>query len=179
LSVSTSVSGVWESDPVHSSFGFAVRHMSVSWYRGVFEDVHVTLDADASPPTLSGTAQVQSISIRGPEALRNHVLSDEFFDAENHPELSFTSSNVSLNDDGTAAVEGELTLRGTAKPVSATGSWEGPVETFGGPRISLELTATLDRGDWGLDWNAPLSGGGEALGREVALTLSLEMGPKE
>jgi polyisoprenoid-binding protein YceI len=174
-----SLSGVWESDPVHSSFGFAVRHMSVSWYRGVFEDVHVDLDADASPVTLAGTAQVESISIRGPEALRGHVLSGEFFDAEHHPELSFSSSDVTLADDGTATVAGELTLRGTAKPVSATGTWEGPVETFGGPRISLELSATLDRSDWGLDWNAPLAGGGEALGREVALTLSLEMAPKE
>jgi polyisoprenoid-binding protein YceI len=174
-----SLSGVWESDPVHSSFGFAVRHMSVSWYRGVFEDVHVLLDADASPVTLAGTAQVESISIRGPEALRGHVLSGEFFDADHHPELAFSSSDVTLADDGTATVTGELTLRGTAKPVSATGTWEGPVETFGGPRISLELSATLDRGDWGLDWNAPLAGGGEALGREVALTLSLEMAPKE
>jgi polyisoprenoid-binding protein YceI len=153
--------------------------MNVSWYRGVFEDVHVTLDASTAEPTLAGTAQVQSISIRGPEALRGHVLSGEFFDADNHPELAFSSTTVSLADDGTAAVEGELTLRGTAKPVSATGGWEGPVETLGGPRVSLELSATLNREDWGLVWNAPLSGGGDALGREVALTLSLEMAPKE
>src|SRR3712207_8474925 len=104
----TPFAGTYTADPVHSSFGFAVRYQGVSLFRGTLTDVAATL-ADGR---LEGTAKVESISIRTPEQFRAHVLSPEFFDAEGHPEVRFASSDVELREDGTARVSGELTIKG-------------------------------------------------------------------
>src|SRR3954465_11218477 len=89
--------GTFKADPVHSSFGFAVKHMGVQTFRGTLDDVQATL----TDGVLEGRAKVESISIRQPEDFRNHVLSAEFFAADKHPEVTFRSSDVQLNDDGT------------------------------------------------------------------------------
>src|SRR4051794_23395612 len=114
----TPLSGSYIADPVHSSFGFAVRYQGVSLFRGTLDDVTAKLDDGR----LEGSAKVESISIRTPEQFRAHVLSPEFFDAEQHPEVSFTSSDLDLADDGTATVSGELTIKGIARPVEAKGT---------------------------------------------------------
>src|SRR6476646_10283132 len=93
---STPLAGAYTADPIHSSFGFAVRYQGVSIFRGSLEGVQATLEGGR----LEGTAQVESISIRTPEQFRAHVLSAEFFDAANHPAVTFTSSNVDLREDG-------------------------------------------------------------------------------
>ena len=110
--------GTYAADPIHSSFGFAVRYQGVSIFRGTLDDVTATL-ADGR---LDGVAQVESISIRTPEQFRAHVLSAEFFDAENHPEVTYASTALDLREDGTAVVDGELTIKGITRPVSATGT---------------------------------------------------------
>src|SRR5919199_4408434 len=115
----TPLSGTYTADPVHSSFGFAVRYQGVSVYRGTLSDVTASL----SGGRLEGAAKVESISIRTPEQFRAHVLSAEFFDAANHPEVTFTSSSLALHEDGTAEVDGELTIKGITRPVHATGTW--------------------------------------------------------
>src|SRR4051794_4443621 len=117
--ITTPLSGTYTADPVHSSFGFSVRYQGVSLFRGTLGDVSATL-ADGR---LEGTAQVESISIRTPEQFRAHVLSGEFFDADNHPTVTFTSTDVDLAEDGTAKVAGELTIKGITRPVEATGTW--------------------------------------------------------
>ena len=88
----TALSGTYVADPVHSSFGFAVRYQGVSLFRGTLDDVTASL----TDGRLEGAAKVESISIRTPEQFRAHVLSAEFFDAENHPEVTFTSDDVEL-----------------------------------------------------------------------------------
>ena len=85
-------SGTYTADPVHSSFGFAVSYQGVSVFRGTLGDVEATL----TDGRLEGRAKVESISIRTPEQFRAHVLSEEFFDAANHPEVSFVSDDVDL-----------------------------------------------------------------------------------
>src|SRR3954449_57177 len=122
MTTATKLSGTYTADPVHSSFGFAVRYQGVSLFRGTLDQVTATL-ADGR---LEGTAKVESISIRTPEQFRAHVLSPEFFDAANHPEVTFTSSDVDLAEDGTAKVEGELIIKGITHPVTATGTWTAP-----------------------------------------------------
>src|ERR1700712_3007826 len=82
-------------DPVHSSFGFAVRYQGVSLFRGTLSDVNASL----TDGRLVGTAQAESISIRTPEQFRAHVLGADFFDAANHPEVTFTSSDLDVTDD--------------------------------------------------------------------------------
>src|SRR5690349_24725700 len=102
------LAGTFNADPVHSSFAFAVRYQGVSIFKGTLDEVQATL-ADGR---LEGVAKVESISIRSPEQFRAHVLGEEFFDAANHPEVTFTSSSLELNDDGTARAEGDLEIKG-------------------------------------------------------------------
>jgi polyisoprenoid-binding protein YceI len=168
----TALAGTYAADPVHSSFGFAVRYQGVSLFRGTLDDVTASL-ADGR---LEGSAKVESISIRTPEQFRAHVLSAEFFDAEQHPEVTFTSSELDLADDGTARVAGELTIKGITRPVEATGTWIAPAaDAFGSTRGHLQLEAVIDRTAYDMNWNAPLPSGGKALADEVTLTVDVSL----
>jgi polyisoprenoid-binding protein YceI len=168
----TALAGTYAADPVHSSFGFAVRYQGVSLFRGTLDDITASL----TDGRLEGSAKVESISIRTPEQFRAHVLSAEFFDAEQHPEVTFTSSELDLADDGTARVAGELTIKGITRPVEATGTWISPAaDAFGSTRGHLQLEAVIDRTAYDMNWNAPLPSGGKALADEVALTVDISL----
>jgi polyisoprenoid-binding protein YceI len=168
----TPLSGTYTADPVHSSFGFAVRYQGVSVYKGSLSDVAASL----SGGRLEGTAKVDSISIRQPEQFRAHVLSPEFFDAENHPEITFASTELDLREDGTALVRGDLTIKGITKPVEATGTWTAPAaDAFGNARGHLNLEAVIDRTQWDMNWNMPLPSGGDVLANDVTLTVELSL----
>lgn len=172
------LTGTYTVDPVHSSFGFAVRHMGVSTFRGTFTDVAATVTAlpDGGGLALTGEARADSISIVAPPEMRAHLLSEDFFDAERHPALTYASERVELRDDGTLTVDGTLTIRNVSRRVVATGTWQPPVDDpFGATRAGIELTARIDRRDFGMAWNAPLPRGGDALGTAVDLTIHLEL----
>lgn len=166
------LSGTYNADPVHSSFGFAVRYQGVSLFRGTLTDV----TAELADGRLTGSATVESISIRSPEPFRAHVLGPEFFDAESHPEVQFESTQVDLRSDGSAVVAGDLTIKGITRPVEATGTWTAPAaDAFGGTRAHLHLEALVDRSAYEMHWNAPLPSGGQALANEVTLTVDLAL----
>jgi polyisoprenoid-binding protein YceI len=172
MSTTTALAGTFNADPVHSSFGFAVKYQNVSNFRGTLGEVNATL-VDGK---LEGTAQVESISIVTPEQFRAHVLSADFFDVENHPTVTFSSSDVTLNDDATATVNGELTIRGVTKPITATGTWQAPSQdAFGNTRAHLQLETTIDRTEFGLNWNMPLPAGGNALADDVTLAVDIAL----
>ena len=172
MSTTTALAGTFNSDPVHSSFAFAVKYQNVSMFRGTLGEVNATL-ADGK---LEGTAQVESISIRTPEQFRTHVMSADFFDVENYPTVTFTSSDLDLADDGTAKVTGDLTIRGVTQPVTATGTWVAPaVDAFGSTRGHLNLEAAIDRSAFGMNWNMPLPSGGNALANTVVLTVDVSL----
>ena len=165
MTTATQLPGTYAADPIHSSFGFSVRYQGVSIFRGTLADGR-----------LEGAAQVESISIRTPEQFRAHVLSGEFFDASNHPEVTFTSSDLQLDDDGTAKVEGELTIKGITRPVTGTGTWTAPQpDAFGNTRGHLSLEAVVDRTEFDMNWNVPLPSGGKALANDVTLTVELSL----
>ena len=165
-------SSTYVADPVHSSFGFAVRYQGVSLFRGTLDEVAATL----TDGRLEGTAKVESISIRTPEQFRAHVLSGEFFDAANHPEVKFTSSDLDVSDDGTAKVRGELTIKGITKPVEAQGTWIAPApDAFGNTRGHLQLEAIIDRTEWDMNWNMDLPTGGKVLSNDVTLTVDVSL----
>ena len=169
---STPLAGTYNADPIHSSFGFAVRYQGVSLFRGSLSEVTATL-ADGR---LEGAAKVESISIRTPEQFRAHLLSAEFFDAANHPTVDFRSNDVEISDDGTAKVEGELTIKGITRPITAAGTWIAPAaDAFGNTRGHLNLEAVIDRTEFDMNWNAPLPSGGKALANEVTLTVELSL----
>src|SRR3954454_7758484 len=169
---STPLAGAYTADPIHSSFGFAVKYQGVSVFRGTLSEV----DAKLAGGRLEGTAKVDSISIRTPEQFRAHVLSAEFFDAANHPTVDFRSNDVEISDDGTAKVEGELTIKGITRPITAAGTWIAPAaDAFGNTRGHLNLEAVVDRTEFEMNWNAPLPSGGKALANEVTLTVELSL----
>ncbi len=172
----TPLAGSYTADPVHSSFGFSVRYQGVSIFRGTLDEVAATYEDGK----LHGAAKAESISIRTPDAFRQHVLGAEFFDAANHPDVVFTSTSADLREDGTAVVEGELTIKGITKPVTATGTYQAPVQDpYGGVRSALELTATLDRREWEMNWQAPLPSGEDVLAWDVTLSVNLELVQQE
>lgn len=165
----------WTADPVHSSAGFAVRHMVVSTFRGRFEDFDATLTAAADGTLrLEGRVRAGSIVVKD-ENLAAHLRAADFFDTDRHPEITFASTLVQESDGG-LVVEGELTIKGQTRPLRARGTLTEPLETLRGyVEVGLELEATVDRRDYGLDWNAPLPKGGFALDNEVKLQVSLEL----
>jgi polyisoprenoid-binding protein YceI len=168
----TPLRGTFVADPVHSSFGFAVRYQGVSIYKGTFEEVAATL----TDGRLEGSAKVESVSIRTPEQFRAHVLSPEFFDAASHPEITFTSSAVEVADDNSARVAGELTIKGITQPVEAKGTFTPPIgDAFGNTRAHLELEAVVDRTAYEMHWNVALPSGGQALANDVTITVELSL----
>lgn len=162
----------YNADPVHSSFGFAVRYQGVSLFKGTLNEVAATL----TDGRLEGAAKVESISIRTPDQFRQHVLGAEFFDAGNHPEVTFTSSDLDLREDGTATVNGELTIKGITRPVAASGTWIAPAaDAFGNARGHLNLEAVINRTEYDMNWNMALPSGGNVLANEVTLTVELSL----
>jgi polyisoprenoid-binding protein YceI len=123
--------GTYNADPVHSSLGFSIPYQGVSVFRGTLTEV----DAKLVDGRLEGTAPVESISITTPETFRAHVLSAEFFDVKAHPEVTFVSTALDVQEDGRARVSGDLTIKGVTKPVHATGTWTAPAtDAFGNTR---------------------------------------------
>ena len=171
MSVATAVpTGTWTADKVHSSIGFQVEHM-VSTFRGHFEDYDATL-ADGR---LEGTVRVPSVKVYD-ENLEAHLQSPDFFDAQLHPELRFESRDLVIDDEGSVTLEGDLTIKGRTRPVTATGRYVYvEADMGGGERIGLRLEAAVDRREFGLEWNAPLPKGGFVLGNDVTLVVALEL----
>ena len=162
--------GTWTSDPVHSSVGFAVRHMGVTPFRGTFTQFEASLVAGK----LAGSAPVETIQTDD-ENLTAHLLSPEFFDADRHPVLRFESTEIRREGDD-VAIAGSLTLKGQSRPVELRGTFAGPLaDPYGGSRLGLELETTIDRTEFGIDWNADLPSGGKVLENEVKLTAQLEL----
>jgi polyisoprenoid-binding protein YceI len=166
-------SGTYRAQPVPSSFAFAVRHSGVFWYRGSLSAVAATLRGDGDALALEGSARVDSISVVEPPAMRASVLGPDFFDAERHPEITFRSTAVRLADDGRAEVDGELTIRGVTRPVSAGGHYAAPRLASFGEVAGLQLQTSFDRREFGFEWQMELPGGGDAVGWDVQLDIDL------
>jgi polyisoprenoid-binding protein YceI len=170
--------GIWQSDPVHSNVGFSVKHMVVATFRGSFTDFDVSLDNSGGEPVLYGAVRVDSVDVRD-EKLNGHLLSPDFFDLEKAPEIRFTSTDIRTEGDE-LVVDGELEIKGTNRPVEARGTIVGPVENIAGKEgLGIDLSTTVDRREFGLNWNAPLPKGGFAVENEVTLHVHLELAKEE
>ena len=162
--------GAYTLDPVHSTFGFAVKHNGVSMFRAQFEQVDATLEDG----TLTGTARVDSVKTALPQ-LKEHLLSPDFFNAADNPDITFRSTDIRLGQDGRAEVTGDLTIRGVTRPVTADGTYGAAISPLGSEVVGFDLEATVDRRDYGLNWQAPLPSGGNAVAWEVRLEAQLEL----
>ena len=161
--------GTWTLDTVHSSAGYAVRHSGVSLFKGEVKD----FDASIEDGTLRGSADVSSITVDD-ESLQAHLLSPDFFDVQRTPRVSFESTSIRRDGDE-LTVEGELEIRGVARPVTLTGTIAGPVEGPAGEKLGITLETVIDRTTFGITWNMELPGGGFILDNEVTLTANLEL----
>jgi polyisoprenoid-binding protein YceI len=166
--------GTYTADPIHSTFGFQVRHNGIQLFRGSFDDVAVTATSDGETVAIEGSAQVESLQVRLAD-LKGHLLADDFFAADKHPEIAFRSTAVRQSGED-VEVEGELTIKGITRPITATGRWIEPTaDAFGNTRGHLNLEAVIDRTEFDMNWNAPLPSGGKALANEVTLTVELSL----
>ena len=166
--------GNYVADPVHSSIGFAVTHAGVSTFRGSFAEYEVRL-AGGESPKLEGSVDVNGISIAD-EQLKGHLLAPDFFDAGQYSRLSFESSELNVEEDGTATVRGTLEIGGQNREVEASGRYAQHVNYLdGSARVGLSLATTIDRRDFGLDWQAELPSGGDALDWQVEIAVELEL----
>lgn len=162
--------GAYALDPVHSTFGFAIGHNGVSRFRGQFERVQAGLEDGV----LTGTADVDSVKTPIPQ-LKDHLLSGEFFDAANAPSIEFRSTDIRVAEDGDAEIDGELTIRGVTRPVLARGNLATGENMSGAEVVGIDLQASIDRRDYGLDWQAQLPRGGDVLAWDVTLEAHLEL----
>jgi polyisoprenoid-binding protein YceI len=170
---STIPTGTWQSDPVHSHVGFAVKHV-VGTFRGSFGRFEATLSDASGQTQLSGRVPAESVEVKD-DNLQGHLLSPEFFDVEQTPEISFHSTGIE-SEDGQVVIDGELTVKGITKQVVARGEISGSAPgPDGKERIGLDLETKVDRRDYGLNWQMELPNGGETLGYEVTLSVHLEL----
>ena len=159
--------GTWSLDPVHSTIGFELPYLAGT-FRGHFTDV----EAKLTDESLTGSARVASVDVKD-ENLSAHLQSPDFFDAERHPELTFESRDVAGSGEA-VTVRGDITIRGVTKPVELTGTVSEPLTDYAGrERLGLKLETTVDRTEFGVNWNAPLPSGEPALANEVKLTTEL------
>ena len=166
--------GTWSLDPVHSSISFTVTHNGVSAFRSGFDGYEARLSGGEAP-SLVGSVDVASIDV--PEQqLKGHLLSPDFFDAERYPKLRFNSSELEVAEDGSLRLRGELEIKGQKHELEAGGRFAAlGADLGGGARVGLSLKASVDRRDFGLDWNAELPSGGEVLAYEVSIAVELEL----
>lgn len=166
--------GSWKADGLHSSVRFEVERMGVSIFSAGFTDLDASLVSGPGRVELRGTVRTESFGVRD-DGLRPIVLGPEFLDVERHPELSFRSTAFRPNG-SELRVAGELTIKGTTRPVEARGRGGGPVvDPYGNERLAVALETVIDRTDFGLGWQMPLPSGGVALANDVKLLVSLEL----
>ncbi|HKI57185.1 MAG TPA: YceI family protein [Trueperaceae bacterium] len=165
----------WNLDPAHSSVEFSVRHMGFATVRGRFKEFSVDVESDDNRLSRL-SARIEAASIDTGEPQRDqHLRSDDFLAAERFPELRFEGSRIEVTGEDRYRVSGDLTIRGTAKPVSFDVEVQKPInDPFGNVRVAAEATGRLNRKDWGLNWNQVLEAGALLVGEEVRFTIDLQ-----
>lgn len=162
--------GTWKIDPVWSSLEFEVKKLGLLTIKGRVPGFEGTI-VGGEHPSIAGSVDVTSITTYD-DTRDGHLQSPDFFDAARYPTLQFRSTSVELIGDE-LLVEGELTIKGVTKHVDLRGAYVGTVlDMTGSDRIGIELETTVDRTEFGVDWNAPLPTGGFLLPNEVVLRAS-------
>jgi polyisoprenoid-binding protein YceI len=172
ITVPTTLTGTYTLDPTHSRIGFVARHAMVTKVRGSFNEFSGAGSFDAENPVnsnLSLTVQAASIDTRNADR-DAHLRSNDFFDMDQYPEITFQSTSVEQVGEQDYRVTGDLTIKGITRPVTVDFEFEGSaVDPYGNLRIGLEGTTTINRKDFGVSWNAALETGGVLVGEKVVL----------
>jgi len=176
----------WIFEPGHSAAEFAVRHMMVSTMRGLFKNVHGSIDFDPDNPAGAAVveATIDAAAIwTGDDERDAHLRGPDFLNAETYPDITFRSTESRCVGGADFKVTGDLVLRGVTRPVVLATRylgrwlcpyWEGDRDLGPTMRIGFVATTAINRHDFGVSWNAPLDRGGRVVGDEVAITLDAE-----
>ncbi|WP_109696459.1 YceI family protein [Chitinophaga deserti] len=168
----------WKIDPAHSEIEFKVKHLMITNVTGHFAQFDATVTAgkdDFSDATISFDADVNSISTKNAQR-DEHLKSPDFFDAPNHPKLTFTSTGVEKKDADTFVLKGDLTIRGVTKPVALNVEYSGvTIDPYGQTKAGFELTGKINRKDFGLSWSATTEAGGLVVSDEVRLIAAVQI----
>jgi polyisoprenoid-binding protein YceI len=169
------LAGTWDIDTSHSDVSFTIRHMMVSKVRGRFGVFSGEIVTGENLTDSSVTATIDATSIDTNNEQRDgHIRSADFFDVENHPQWTFRSTGVRV-DDGDLALDGELTIKGVTRPVTLALEVNGfGPDAWGGTRAGFSASTTIDRNDFGVDIKMPLDGGGVVVGDKVQINLEIE-----
>jgi len=170
------VAGAYGLDASHSHVGFSVRHAMVSRTKGQFAEVTGTVHIAENPVESWVEVDIPVASLDSRDEKRDgHLLSADFFDAENHPSLHYRSTKVTPADDSRWVVEGELTIKGVTRPVGLEVTFEGGAkDPWGNSRIGFTAHAEVNREDFGLTWNQALETGGVLVGKQVKIDIEAE-----
>lgn len=162
-------------DLSHTHAGFAVKHFGLSKVKGEFTEVEGNLVIAEDPTASTVTATINTASFNSRDEGRDaHVRSADFLDVENHPTITFSSTNVKPDGDDWL-VSGDLTIKGVTRSVDLVTEFEGAItDPYGLERIAFSASTEIDRNDFGLDFNAALETGGLIVGKTVKITLEVE-----
>lgn len=164
--------GVWTLDKSHTKIGFVAKHLMVTKVRGNFEtyEANIVVADDLTESKIVVKLDPSSITT-GSEDRDNHLRSNDFFDVENHPAIEFASTEIERDGDA-FKITGDLTVRGTTRPLTLDAVYEGTaVDPWGNTHIGFSATAKVNREEWGLTWNAALEGGGWLVSKDVVLEI--------
>lgn len=168
----------WQIDSAHSAIQFSVRHMMIAKVRGQFENFEGTIALDEQTPANSKVdVRIEAASINTRSEQRDgHLRSPDFLDAENHPYLTFKSTQVEVLDDTHARLHGDLTIRGISRPVVMDVEYTGQARSpWGTVSYGFSGLTTINRKDWDLTWNQSLETGGVLVGDEITIDIELEL----
>lgn len=172
----SAATGTWKIDPTHTTVGFSARHAMVAKVRGRFSEFEGTINVDGRSPENSSTEVViKTASVDTQNADRDaHLRSADFFDVENHPEITFKSTSIKLDGED-FVLGGDLTVNGVTRPVEVDGTYVGVNgDPWGGTRIGFEGSTEISRKDFGLTWNAAIETGGVLVSDKIKIELDVE-----
>jgi polyisoprenoid-binding protein YceI len=168
---------LWSIDPMHSEIMFRIKHMLITNVSGTFDMFQSIIEADNkdfSDMEISFSADVISINTRN-DHRDEHLRSNDFFDAANHPTLTFNSTSLTRIKDNQYALEGNFCIRGIEKNVQLEITHTGiGLDLYGQTKAGFEINGVINRSDFGLSWNAAAEDGGLALGEEISLQISCQ-----
>jgi len=167
--------GTWTIDPSHSEVGFSVRHLMVAKVKGTFETFEGTITIAEDVLQSSVTAEVDLASINTRDEQRDgHLTSADFFEVENHPKLTFTSTSVAPKGSD-FEVTGDLSIKGTTKSVVLDLEFNGVhPDPWGGTRAGFSAETEISRKEFGVDFEIPMDGGGVVVGDKIKVILEVE-----
>lgn len=168
----------WVIDPTHSTIGFKVKHLMISTVSGEFGTYEGSVEtkgdsfADAD---ISFSAQVDSITTLN-EQRDGHLKSADFFDAANHPTITFKSTSLEKKSDDEYVLNGDLSIRGVTKPVTLNVEYSGTVQDpYGNTKAGFSLHGKINRKDFGLTWSAVTEAGSVVVSEDVKLAIEAQL----